>query len=215
MYVFVVPDRVWIWIVERLPTFERAVLDKPRWIIWLACVAAGTTLAAFCRFDHALLVGCLLLVVPIAAATLYRDRRVATFAIAHLAAMITWTAVDRISNVASDYYLLWGGHARRTNDRETAELLYRKTLAVDPDQPTAHLQLGRLLLARNSDAEGLAELHAVQQLEPHEAAAFTAEARWLATHGKHDEALAKAKQATAADPKDKEARSFLDSLGTP
>jgi hypothetical protein len=217
IYVFVVPDRIWIWLAERpfapdLRKDFRAFVDNARWLVWLVAVGAGVALAVVSRFEYALVVGCVMLVVPLAAAVLYRDRRVATFAAAYLLALGTWTAVDRISDVASDYYLLWGGHVRRTGDRETAELLYRKAIAVDSNEATAHYQLGKLLIARGSDTEGLAELHVTQQLQPHAAGAFTAEARWLAAHDRKDDAVAKAKQATAADPGDKDARALLESL---
>jgi Flp pilus assembly protein TadD len=43
--------------------------------------------------------------------------------------------------------------------------------------------------------------------------AFTAEAKWLSQHGKPDEAMAKAREATIIDPTDSEARSLLSSLG--
>jgi hypothetical protein len=40
-----------------------------------------------------------------------------------------------------------------------------------------------------------------------------AEARWLAAHGRREEAIAKAREGAIVEPTDAEARALLDSLG--
>jgi len=120
---------------------------------------------------------------------LRRSRRLAWVAIAHLLAVLTWTAVDRSTTLAVDYYKYWGGNARRLGDKDGAEHAYRELLAIEPELGNAHYQLGQLLLARGADVEGLDELHAAQVLEPGQARPFSAEARWLAAHGQRAEAV--------------------------
>ena len=74
-------------------------------------------------------------------------------------------------------------------------------------------KLGKLLLERQADDEGIAELHKAQDLEPLRSRAYVAEARWLASKGRIDEAIAKAREATILEPNDQEARTLLKNLG--
>ncbi len=225
IYVLVIPDRIWIWLAETRPS--RAVLGAARvaakyfdgahgWLLWVAAVALGLVLAATSRFEHALAIGIALALVPVAAAVAQtwwpRRAHLAWLASAHLLAFATWTAVDRASTLATDYYRFWGGNARRLGDREGAEEAYRKLLAVDAADPSGHYQLGRILLARGDDDEALAHLHEAQRLEPSRARAYLVEARWLAGRGRRDEAIAKAREARRADPGDADARSLLEAL---
>ncbi|HEX5062919.1 MAG TPA: hypothetical protein VFV99_26275, partial [Kofleriaceae bacterium] len=60
--------------------------------------------------------------------------------------------------------------------------------------------------------EGISELHKAQDLEPLRSRAYVAEARWLASKGRTDEAIAKAREATIVEPTDQEASSLLNSL---
>ena len=126
--------------------------------------------------------------------------------------MLVWLVVDRASATASDYYRFWGGNARRLGDPAASEYAYRKLVEIDPEEPAGHYQLGQIFLGRDDDAAGLAALHEAERLEPHRARAFLAEARWLLAKGRRDEALAKAKEATYAQPDHPQARQFLESL---
>ncbi|MGE5181096.1 MAG: HTTM domain-containing protein [Acidobacteriota bacterium] len=227
LYAFVVPDAIWIAIAE-LPPVQTALRvvgivtgyfrEGARWLVWGLALAVGIALAAASRFDHALAVGLVLAAVPIAALVVRRVRpgaaraHIAWLSAAHLLAFTTWTIVDRTTTVAPDYYRFWGGSSRRLHDTAAAEHAYRRLVEVAPDESTGHYQLGRLLLARGADEEGLAELRAAQRLEPTHARSFVAEARWLAEHGRRDEAIAKAREALAAEPGNADARGLLEAL---
>ena len=62
---------------------------------------------------------------------------------------------------------------------------------------------------------GIAELREAQRLEPNRARAFLTEARWLKSKGRMEEAIAKAKEATSAEPSHPRAQLFLQSLTGP
>jgi hypothetical protein len=221
IYTLALPDAFCLWLAETAPVvvlreqwtaLERRASREP-WLVWLVAVATSVVLAVVCRFHHALVVGCVLAVVPVMSALVLRgSRRLAWVATAHLLAFATWTMVDRTTTLAVDYYKYWGGNARRLGDKDGAERAYRELIELEPDQGNAHYQLGQLLLARGDEAEGLDELHAAQRLEPKQARPFTAEARWLAARGRRDEAIGKARAALAADPTNPDARAVLDSL---
>ncbi len=222
LYIFIVPDRIWVGLAEREPlvAVRRAVrtiagifTGTAAIVWWVVAAAIAALLAAISRFDNAPLVGLLLLAALLAiTATLRGRQRVAWIATAHLLAFGLWTAVDRASKQASDYYRLWGGSARRLGDLKTSELAYRRMTEIAPDEGTGHYQLGRLLLARDAGEQGLAELHKAQDVEPMKARAYVAEARWLVQHGQKDAAIAKAREATIVEPGDAEAQSLLNSL---
>jgi len=224
VYLFVIPDRVYIALATRLAGAHKAFgvvaawFDGALgWVMWLAGIVLGLVFAMLARFEYAGRVGVVLLVVTIAG-TVYSivrapgARRMTAIGLAHLAAFTLWLATDRAGTVAIDYYRFWGGTSRRLGDLAAAERAYRELDAVAPDEPAGHFQLGRLLLGEGKSDEALAELHEAQRLSPGDARPFTVEARWLAGHGKSAEALAKAKDATYADPNDKDARDLLDSL---
>jgi hypothetical protein len=224
LYILVVPDRVWIWLAGRPPMtalrwFAHALRQifsgSLRFIVWVVALAGGTILAMVSRFDHGPAVG-LWLVLALIAGTLIalrgRASNVAWIATAHLLAFVMWTAVDRGTSTATDYYRKWGGSSRRLGDAKTAEHAYRQMTEVAPNEGAGFFQLGRLLLARDASEEGLAALRRAQDLEPLKARAYVAEARWLATHGKREEAIAKAREATIVEPTDAEAKTLLDSL---
>lgn len=224
IYLFVIPDRVYIVLAERLDGARKAFgvvaawFDGALgWVVWLAGIGLGLVFAMLARFEYAGRVGVVLLVVTIAgtATSIVRApgaRRMTAIGLAHLAAFTLWLATDRASTVAIDYYRFWGGTSRRLGDLPAAERAYRELDAVAPDEPAGHFQLGRLLLGQGKSDEALAELHEAQRLSPGDARPFTVEARWLAGHGKSAEAVAKARDATYADPNDRDARDLLDSL---
>lgn len=216
LYILVIPDAVWVAIANRLETvrgIRRVVADwftgALGWATLVICAALSIVLILVARFDYARPVGVVLLGVLVALSI--RTRPIARLALAHLLAFTLWTVVDRSTSTAADYYRFWGGSSRRLGDPKTAEHAYRKMTEVAPNEGNGHYQLGRLLIARG-DESGLAEFHIAQQLEPLRARAYVAEAKWLAAHGRRDEAIAKAREATIVEPTDSEARSLLDSL---
>jgi hypothetical protein len=222
LYIFIVPDAIWVWLVESAPiaAARRAATTIAGYfsgttaiIWWVLAAAIAALLVLVSRFDNARLVGLLLLAALLAiTATLRGRQRVAWIATAHLLAFCLWTVVDRTTSEPSDYYRLWGGSARRLGDPETSEYAYRRMTEIAPNDGTGHYQLGRLLLAREAGEQGLAELHKAQDLEPMKARAYIAEARWLASHGQNDAAIAKVREATIIEPGDTEARTLLNSL---
>ena len=224
LYLFVIPDRVYVALATWLRGATRAFGVAASWfdgalgwMVWLAGIVLALGFATFARFEYAGRVGVLLLVATIAGTAISivrapQARRITAIGLAHLAAFTLWIATDRASTVAVDYYRFWGGTSRRLGDIAAAERAYRELEAVAPDEPTGHFQLGRLLLGQEKSDEALEELHEAERLSPRDARPYTLEARWLAAHGKPADARVKAKDATYADPNDKGARDLLDSL---
>jgi len=225
LYVLVVPDRVWVFFAELsfMRKLRGVISVVASWFhggariaIWVVAAIAALVLAMLSDFDHGPGVG-LWLVLALVVGTLFavfrRRTHVAWLAIAHLLAFLMWTGVDRMTSTASDYYRFWGGSSRRLGDVKTAEHAYRRMTEVAPREGNGFYQLGRLLLAREASEEGLAALHTAQNLEPLRARSYVAEAKWLAAHGRRDEALAKAREGAIVEPSDAEAKSLVDSLG--
>lgn len=223
MYILVVPDVIWIWLGELpWPGLTRAhhrvdpadASARPRGGGWLGvALVVGVLLAVACRIESAHVVGVLLALVPIAIALRSkRDHSRAWLGVAHVLALGLWVLVDRGSTVTSDYARLWGGASKRLGDLVTAEAAYRRLAELEPDDPGAHLRLGRILLERDQGDAGLAELHVAEEMEPGAARAWLEEARWLMRHGQLAEATAKAKEGTYAEPSNAEARQLLDTL---
>lgn len=222
IYILIIPDRVWTWLATRppLPTLRNIAgviagwFDgAAKWLLWLFAAALGLVLAGVSRFDHGWAIGIGLLVALVIVTVVARKRAsIASLAVAHVLALGVWTGVDRTTKTASDYFRLWGGSARRLGDPETSEYAYRRMIEIAPNEGGGHFQLGRLLLDRGADEEGIAALQRAQDLEPLRARAYVAEARWLASKGRIDEAIEKAREATIVDPKDQEARTLLSSL---
>jgi hypothetical protein len=227
LYVLLIPDRVWIWIAQRgfgpravaVPAAARAwIRGRGRWPLWLAGLATALVLGMASRFDHAVPLAIVLSIV-LALRTfraLVRSRpTLAWLGAAHMLAFATWFAVDRATTVASDYYVFWGGSARRLGDTESAMRAYERLVQISPDNASGHYQLGRLLLSRDRADDGLAELHVAERLAPEQGRAFVAEAQWLAAHGGRDAALAKARDAARAEPSDPDARRLVEALSKP
>jgi hypothetical protein len=228
-YVFLIPDRVLVWIAESLPfRVIRSALsvirvDRPvaQTIVTGFALAISVALARFCRFDHAFVLAAVLCAVPIvllAAAHVLAGpsstvrRSVAGAGLAHLFAIGLWLVVDRSTTTAVDYFRFWGGNARRLGDPAAAEVAYRRLIQIAPDEPAGYFQLGRLLLDRGEDAAGLDALHQAQRLEPLAARAWLAEAQWLVTNGRKAEAIEKAQEAVYSEPTNQAARDLLDTL---
>lgn len=204
MYLLVAPDAAFEWL-DRL-TWP----PIPRVALYVAFVPA-IVLGAVSRFDHALPVALVLAVIAGAIAVSPVSNRTRAGA-ALLAAMLLWTGVDRLTTVSIDYYRLWGGSARRLKHLEEAEQAYRAWVSLEPNSGEARWKLGRLLLERDNQADGLAELHVARDLDPHLARAWIAEARWLAQQGRLPEAVEVARGGLAAEPKSSEARSLVETL---
>ena len=218
MYLLVIPDRWWLAVATSPP--GRAIAELAGragalrgWPAWLAALAAGTALALAIRLPAALPVAACACAVPIVLAVRGRGPALAaTGALAHLLAIGLWLAVDRASTVAFDYYRFWGGSQRRLGSLDQAERAYRALIDLAPGDGTGPYQLGRILLATGRTDDGLALLHDAQRLEPDRARALLEEARWLAQHGRTQDAIAKARQAAAAEPASDEARALLARL---
>ena len=223
MYLLVIPDRAYVWLAKQRPfeILRRVFSPSPTRDLFtglatLTSIAIGTTLIALaCRLPFSLGVALGLGVVPLGLVALRRLRgRPGTVAIgaAHLIALLLWVVVDRASSVTVDYYRFWGGSSRRLGDAETAERAYRKMVAIAPDEGSGHYQLGRLLLKRGEEQEGLAELRRAQEIETARARAYVAEAQYLMGKGRTAEALAKAEEATYAEPTHQTALDLVEQL---
>lgn len=223
LYVLVVPDRVWIRLGETaaLRTAARMLArvgtesDVVTGIAVVGGAAAAVGIAALTHFDHAVTVAIALALVPVAIviARRVRGRSGGSLAgIAHVIAIVVWLVVDRASTVAVDYYRFWGGTSRRLGDLESSEHAYRKLVEIAPGESNGHFQLGRVLLKKGAEADGLAELRLAQAEETARARAYIAEAQYLAGKGRSAEAIEKAREATYAEPGSKDANDLLSSL---
>ncbi len=221
MYTLVVPDRIWLWFAGLAPSraiawlAERSDRGPLRWLLIGGGLIAATALAGLARFEHAVAAAAVLVIVPIAAAIMrIRVGRgsLAMVGAASVAAVLVWITVDRTTTVVADYYKNWGSSARRLGDLMTAERAYRDLIAVSPDEPTGHYQLGKLLLARGEGDRGLSELRRAEDLEPDRARAYAEEARWLANHGNKQQAIGRLRIGLAVDPDDPDARSIYARL---
>jgi len=182
-YTLLLPDRAWIFLGEELARFGKARRIPPLAAPFCALAALG--LAAVTRTDHALAVACVVVAVTFAAA-MWRGgmEAVGRAGVACVVAVGLWLVVDRTSAVTTDYYKFWGGSARRLGDLDGAERAYRRMVDVAPDDVLGHLQLGRLLLGRGDELDGMAELHEAQRVAPKDRRAFDEETRYLQAHGR-------------------------------
>ena len=214
-YLLVVPDRAYVWVAERVRIPRPHVGSSTvAWSAAIACLALGLVLARVVRLPHALILAALLAVVPLA--TVARRRVPAAIiaaGLAHVVAIALWLVVDRTTSQVVDYYRYWGGDSRRRGEAAMAESAYRTLTELEPEAPSGHLGLGRVLLERGDEAAGLAELHRAQQLAPTKATAFLVEAQHLARAGRKAEALEKARAAVAAEPANRRARGVFTALG--
>lgn len=225
LYLLLVPDRAFVWAAEQRPlVLVRRALAKLRFegnVATGVAIGGGIALAIgavlLCRIPHAFVVAIALALVPIGGAIAVRLRggNAAMFGVAHVIAIVLWVLVDRASTVAVDYYRFWGGSSRRLGDDAASERAYRKLAELQPDEGQGHYQLGRLLLKRGEETEGLSSLRRAQAEEPARARAYVAEAEYLASKGRTAEALAKAQEATYAEPENPDAKSLLDRLTKP
>jgi hypothetical protein len=220
LYVFVVPDAIWIAVARALAPLHivptaRSLAARAGWLVLALAAALSIACAVACRFPLALGVA-IVLVIALGARAFRAAVRgrpaVATLGAVHLVAIAAWLVVDRHSAIAGDYFRYWGASERRFGSADAALDAYSHLVAITPDDPAAHYQLGRLLLAHDRSDEALAELHASEQLDSAHARAFVAEARWLAEHGRRDEALTAVRAALRAEPDDREARALLELL---
>jgi len=110
---------------------------------------------------------------------------------------------------AQTTYLLWGGHApARTGDHETRPSSSMRPRVIPTEEEDTRWRL--IMRAAPTSRRPRRAATPRQAAQAHDAGAH-AEARWLASHGRRDEALAKAKQAVAAEPTErKRARSCSD-----
>jgi hypothetical protein len=220
MYAFIVPDAIWIAIARavshlRLAEVARSLATRSAWLTFAVAAALSIACAAACRFPYTLALGIVLGVVLGARAfrAVVRGRpSVATLGLVHFIAIAVWLVVDRQSAVAGDYFRFWGASERRFGSQDAALDAYSHLVEITPDDPGARYHLGILLLGHDRADEGLAELHASEQLDPIHARAFVAEGRWLAEHGRRDEAMTAARSALQAEPEDRDARALAESL---
>jgi hypothetical protein len=218
LYVFVIPDRIWIWLARTLgallPTSNIGV--GVRWAIFGVGIGLSILMAIACRFEASLAIAIMfavaLLLVAIRGALGSNRADLVRLAVANVLAVATWCGVDRTTSVAVDYYRFWGGTARRFKDAARAEYAYRRVTQLAPELAPAHFQLGRLLIEREANDEGLEELHEAERVDGSNIRAYLYEARWLASHDRREEAIAKAKVATFLVPSDTEAQGLLSSL---
>lgn len=220
LYVLVLPDAFVVWLADAPPLRAlRGALHRltatSGWLWWALAVAAGIALASLVRLEHTLAAGLAATAVAVAIAIRARlagGRPGAALAAAHLAALALWVFADRASSVAEDYYKFWGGSQRRLGDLAQAERAYRRLVEVSPDLELGHYYLGQILVGSGRGAEGVPHLHEAQRTAPGLARAWMEEARYLAAQGQHADAVAKARQATFAEPSNAEARTLLESL---
>ena len=219
-YILVIPDRILIWIGESRvgAAIGDATTRLLRWLDGHAIAGAVATLgglafAFLTRTDHAFAVALAIFIIPyLVAVATNRVSLVGRIGVAQLVAFGLWFAVDRGSSVTADYYKFWGGSSRRLGDLAASEEAYARMVVVTPEEPAGHYQLGRLLLARGDELDGMAELHETEALAPTRARAWLEEARYLEAHQRHQGALEKAKKALELEPKSSDAQALMSTL---
>lgn len=219
LYLLVLPDRWFVWAADTAPLawLRRTIAQitsRDGWRPLAIAVVVAALAALLVRFPDAAVVAIVAGVVPLVLGVHALTRGGAprgAIAAAHVAAILAWIVVDHATTVAFDYYRFWGGSQRRLGNLELAERAYRGAVEVEPDDPNANFQLGRLELALGDEA-GLDHLHAAQRLEPARARAWNEEARYLARRGRIAAAIEAARGGVAADARDRAARALLDAL---
>jgi hypothetical protein len=217
VYALVVPDAVWVAIARYAitPAVTTAWTALPRGPgVALALIAVAIVGAVLSRLPNAGAVGLVLAGVTTAVVILRVRRKISpTPAAAALACAVgLWLGVDHLSAVTTDYYRLWGGASRRLGDPDTAEHAYGRLVELEPDSAEAHLKHGRALLDLDRSDAAATELDTARALAPHDARPWLEQARWLARHGRRDDALAAARAGAAAQPNSAEARAAIDAL---
>jgi hypothetical protein len=211
LYILVVPDRIWIWLAERARPLTRR-LGYRRWTVAIALVAVGFVAAGLCRLDHTIVVALVGLAIAAAGSPRTQLRAVAA---AHAIVLVAWVVLDRGTSVATDYYKRWGVTARRVHDVDGAEYAYQRLTEIAPDDVAGHYYLGRLLVARGVELDGLVELREAQRLDPGQARAFIDEACVTARRGDAAAALTSARAAATAEPANPAAKALVTSLSRP
>ncbi len=89
---------------------------------------------------------------------------------------------------------------------------FRQATAVAPDDATAHLELGRALLATHKPADAVRELEQATRLAPQSAEALTALGVALSATGKRNKARDALRKALTIDPTSRDAREMLDHM---
>ncbi|HEX5441824.1 MAG TPA: tetratricopeptide repeat protein, partial [Ktedonobacterales bacterium] len=89
---------------------------------------------------------------------------------------------------------------------------FRQATAVAPSDASAHLELGRALLATHKPAEAVRELEQAARLAPQSAEALTALGVALSATGKRNKARDALRKALNIDPTSREAREMLDHM---
>jgi tetratricopeptide (TPR) repeat protein len=216
----VLPDALFAWLAEtpairaiRRPLHRLAAATS--WWLWAIAIGAGLGLAALVRLEHPVDVAIAASAVPVGLAVhahLRGRAPAASIALAHLAAILLWLAADRTTTVAVDYYKFWAGSQRRLGNVETAERAYGRLVEVAPDLELGHYYLGRILTAGGRAEEGVRHLQEAQRRAPDRARAWIEEARHRAAQGQREEAVEKARRATAIEPGNRDARALLDRL---
>jgi tetratricopeptide (TPR) repeat protein len=90
---------------------------------------------------------------------------------------------------------------RAAGSYRDVEVLYRSTLAVNPDAWLAHTNLGTLLLERGDARDALAELQAAERLVPWYPEIHTNLGDALGSTGRYPEAIEQYRQAIALEPR--------------
>jgi len=89
---------------------------------------------------------------------------------------------------------------------------FRQATAAAPDDASAHLELGRALLATHKPAEAVRELEQAARLAPQSVEALTALGVALSATGKRNKARDALRKALSIDPTSREARDMLDHM---
>jgi serine/threonine protein kinase/Flp pilus assembly protein TadD len=95
---------------------------------------------------------------------------------------------------------LAGAYAFLATDPETAVRRANRALALDPEDPAAHLLVGAVYAGRHRYADALAAWHEARKRAPKHAFAYSNLSSTLLTLGRVEEALAAARHAVALSP---------------
>jgi tetratricopeptide (TPR) repeat protein len=231
LYLLLVPDRVFAWGASKLQPLRRltaqvAMPSAQRRAIAAIGVGLCVAIAAITRYPHALLAAAIgASLVTVANLVDGRQRYQATVItlLAPALAAVLWLGVDRTTTTMYDYYRFWAGSESRIGDPARAKALYREVTERFPNEENGYYQLAKLEIASGSTddkQQAVAHLQRAQQLAPHLARAFIAEAKLLLSQGDRAAALTKAQAGAAAEPTSVDALTLVKQLqamapGTP
>jgi hypothetical protein len=209
LYVLVLPEapvvRAVQWLHRHTPAIPLGQRFAPlgRAVARAGAIALGTALLLFVPIGApAVAAGLTALVLGAAGVVAVGREKRDRHAVAHLGAclLVATLACPALTDVAREYYRLWGGSARRLGDLATATRALEHAVDLAPDHAQSHVSLSKLYTMTGKIDVALREAQRAQSLEPDNYRGHLVEAMARDVAGEGDLALAAAERALERDP---------------